>query len=113
VAINPIEVPSFGFDENVGMSSQGDSFSAALTAATAGAALGDVAAGASAANIEDGTSIIAEQNKDRIIDRIGILTTPVSLQISISPAFHSGHVRSRGLLSAFTDLEYCYYSSLS
>ena len=63
--MRPSEVPSFGFDEKVGTTNQGDSlFSSVVVVAdtTAGAALGDVTSGASAANIGDGTNIIAVNN---------------------------------------------------
>lgn len=63
--MNPIEVPSFGFDENVGMRSHGDSafFSVVVVAdTTSGAWRGDAAFGASAANTADGAIMIAANN---------------------------------------------------
>jgi len=65
VAINPIEVPSFGFDENMGTSSRGDSFFPSVIVVadtTAGVLFGDVTSGKSAANIADGANIIAVNN---------------------------------------------------
>ena len=84
--MNPRDVPSFGLDENVGTTSQGDSFfpSVAVVAdTTAGATLGDVTSGASAANIGDGTNIMAVNNSsngtpDRFIPR----STSVLIEIT-------------------------------
>ena len=63
--MSPIEVPSFGLDENVGMTSQGDSafFSVVVVAdTTSGACRGDVAFGVSAAYAPMEANIIIENN---------------------------------------------------
>jgi len=63
--MSPSEVPSFGFDENVGTTNQGDSFFPSVVVVadtTVGAVLGDVTPGVSAANIVDGANIAAVNN---------------------------------------------------
>ena len=84
--MNPSWVPSFGFDENVGMTNQGDSFFPSVVVVadtTAGAVLGDVTCGSSAANIADGANIIAvNNNSDRTADCFIVSSTLVSIEIT-------------------------------
>ena len=84
--MNPSEVPSFGFDENVGTSSQGDSFFISVVVVadtTAGEVFGDVTSGTSAANTADGANIIAVNNSsDGPVDCFIVSSTFVLIGIT-------------------------------
>ncbi len=78
--MSPIEVPSFGFDEKVGKISHGDSFfpSVVVVADTnAGAVLGDVTFGVSAANAPMRTNSITTNNNGIVKRHIVCLCSPL------------------------------------